>query len=336
MTRNNTLNWGVLGTSFISGIMADAIEKHEGSTLYAVAGRSPQGLEAFVSQHPSEKQYDHYDALINDPAVDVVYIGLPNHIHHEYVIKAANAGKAILCEKSLSVTMADTDAALAAVDSNGVFFLEGLMYLTHPFASKIAEIVASGALGEVKSINASYCASIAQFVNPGSKGAIYNLGCYPASLIHLVMQNASADGQCPPWKLTAQGRRNASDGNIGETAATLQFANGTLAQLHCAEDYGMFWAFSVAGTQGRMDIVSNPWLPEAQGNQIRVLPYEGAGDEQNYSPEADGDAFHYQVRQVWDALKGGQLSLNRPAARPVDSREIMQLLTEWESQTVCR
>jgi len=334
MTRNNTLNWGVLGTSFISGIMADAIEKHEGSTLYAVAGRSPQGLEAFVSQHPSEKQYDHYDALINDPAVDVVYIGLPNHIHHEYVIKAANSGKAILCEKSLSVTMADTDAALAAVDSNGVFFLEGLMYLTHPFASKIAEIVASGALGEVKSINASYCASIAQFVNPGSKGAIYNLGCYPASLIHLVMQNASADGQCPPWKLTAQGRRNASDGNIGETAATLQFANGTLAQLHCAEDYGMFWAFSVAGSRARMEIVSNPWLPEAQGNQIRVLPYEG--EAQVYDLTADGDAFHYQVRQVWQALQNGERALARPAVRPQDSRQIMQLLTEWETQTDCQ
>lgn len=335
MTTTKPLNWGVLGTSFISGIMADAIEKHDGSNLYAVAGRSPQGLDAFVQQHPVQRQYDHYDALISDPDVDVVYIGLPNHIHHEYVIKAANAGKAILCEKSLSVNMADTDAALDAVARNGVFFLEGLMYLTHPFASQIATLIRGGALGEIKSINASYCASIAQFVNPGSKGAIYNLGCYPASLIHLVMQNASADGQCPAWNLTARGRRN-SDDNVCETAAVIQFANGTLAQLHCAEDYGMFWAFSVAGTKGRMEIVSNPWLPETKGNQIRVLPYEGEGDEQNYSPEADGDAFHYQVRQVWDALKGGQLSLSRPAARPADSRQIMQLLTQWESQTVCR
>lgn len=331
---NKTLNWGVLGTSFISGIMADAIEKHDGSALYAVAGRSPQGLEAFAQQHPAEKQYDNYDALINDPAVDVVYIGLPNHIHHEYVIKAANAGKAILCEKSLSVSMADTDAALAAVERNGVFFLEGLMYLTHPFASKIAEIIASGTLGEVKSINASYCASIAQFVNPGSKGAIYNLGCYPASLIHLVMQNASADGECPAWDLTAHGRRNAGDGNIGETAATLQFANGALAQLHCAEDYGMFWAFSVAGSAGRMEIISNPWLPEAQGNQIRVLPYEG--EAQVYDLAAEGDAFHYQVRQVWQALQKGEKMLARPAVRPQDSRQIMQLLTDWENHTVCR
>lgn len=333
MNQTKTLNWGLLGTSFISGIMAEAIEKHEGSTLYAVAGRSPKGLEEFLNQHPTPTQYDNYDALINDPAVDVVYIGLPNHIHHEYVIKAANAGKAILCEKSLSVTLADTDAALAAVESNGVFFLEGLMYLTHPFASKIADVVASGKLGEVRSINASYCASIAQFVNPGSKGAIYNLGCYPASLIHLVMQSASADGTCPAWELTAHGRRNLGDGNIGETAATIQFANGALAQLHCAEDYGMFWAFSVAGSKGRMEIISNPWLPEAQGNVIRVLPYEG--EEQRHEVSADGDAFHYQVRAVWQALQNGEKALARPAVRPQDSRQIMQLLTEWESKTVC-
>lgn len=335
MTTTKPLNWGVLGTSFISGIMADAIEKHDGSALYAVAGRSSQGLAAFVQQYPVPRQYDHYDALINDPDVDVVYIGLPNHLHHEYVIKAANAGKAILCEKSLSVNMADTDAALAAVAHNGVFFLEGLMYLTHPFAKEIADIIRSGTLGEIKSINASYCASIAQFVNPGSKGAIYNLGCYPASLIHLVMQNASADGQCPAWSLTAQGRRNGDD-NVCETAAVIQFDSGTLAQLHCAEDYGMYWAFSVAGTLGRMEILSNPWLPESQGNRIRVLPYEGEGDEQHYSTDADGDAFYYQVRQVWNALNGGQRSLERPAVRPADSREIMQLLTEWESKTVCR
>lgn len=333
MSQTKTLNWGLLGTSFISGIMAEAIEKHEGSNLYAVAGRSPKGLEEFLNQHPTPTQYDNYDALINDPAVDVVYIGLPNHIHHEYVIKAANAGKAILCEKSLSVNMADTDAALAAVESNGVFFLEGLMYLTHPFASKIADVVASGQLGEVRSINASYCASIAQFVNPGSKGAIYNLGCYPASLIHLVMQSASVDGTCPAWELTAHGRRNLGDGNIGETAATIQFANGALAQLHCAEDYGMFWAFSVAGSKGRMEIISNPWLPEAQGNVIRVLPYEG--EEQRHEVSADGDAFHYQVRAVWQALQNGEKALARPAVRPQDSRQIMQLLTEWESKTLC-
>lgn len=333
MSTTKTLNWGLLGTSFISGIMAEAIEKHEGSTLYAVAGRSPQGLQEFLKQHPTETQYDSYDALINDPAVDVVYIGLPNHIHHEYVIKAANAGKAILCEKSLSVNLADTDAALAAVESNGVFFLEGLMYLTHPFASKIAEVIASGELGDVRSINASYCASIAQFVNPGSKGAIYNLGCYPASLIHLVMQHASADGICPEWELSAHGRRNLGDGNIGETAATIQFANGTLAQLHCAEDYGMFWTFSVAGSKGRMEITSNPWLPEAQGNVIRLLPYDG--EEQRHEVNADGDAFHYQVRQVWQALQQGEKTLARPAVRPQDSRQIMQLLTEWENKTVC-
>ena len=333
MTHNKNLRWGVLGTSFISGIMADAIEQHDDSLLYAVAGRSPQGLADFVRQHPAEHAYDSYDALINDPQVDVVYIGLPNHIHHEYVIKAANAGKAVLCEKSLSVNMADTDAALAAVEHNQVFFLEGLMYLTHPFAAKIAEIVGSGILGEVKSINASYCASIAQFVNPGSKGAIYNLGCYPASLIHLVMQNATGDGTFPAWNLTAHGRRNAGDGNVGETAATIQFANGALAQLHCAEDYGMFWAFSVAGSAGRMEIVSNPWLPEAQGNQIRITPYEG--EAQVHDLTADGDAFHYQVRQVWQALHSGERTLARPAARPQDSREIMALLTAWEERTVC-
>lgn len=78
-----------------------------------------------AQQYDIPVQHDSYDALIADPEVDIVYIALPNHLHHEYVIKAAQAGKAILCEKSLSVDMEKTDAALAAVAQNQVFFAEG-------------------------------------------------------------------------------------------------------------------------------------------------------------------------------------------------------------------
>lgn len=173
------LNWGILGTSFISGVMADAISAEGQTRLYAVAGRAAHTRDAFAEKYAVEKSYDSYDALIADEQVDIVYIALPNHLHHEYVIKAAKAGKAILCEKSLSVDMDKTDAALEAVERNQVFFAEGLMYLNHPFAAEIARLVRSGCIGELRAINGQYTASIAQFVNPDSKGALYNLGCYP-------------------------------------------------------------------------------------------------------------------------------------------------------------
>jgi predicted dehydrogenase len=325
-----TLNWGILGTSFISGVMADAIVEEGNTTLYSVAGRSQAPLAAFAEKYGITNLYNDYDALINDDNVDIIYIALPNHLHHDFIIKAANAGKAILCEKSLSVDMAKTDEALAAVAKNNVFFAEGLMYLTHPLAKRISDVINSDVIGDIRSINGQYCASIAQFVNPESKGALYNLGCYPASLAHLIMQQAFGDTIFDNYTVTASGRRG-EDGNICESAATIQFSNNTICQLHTAEDYGLHAEFTVLGSKGSLQLVSNPWLPEAEGNQLMITTYEQQGE--TITVPAQGNGFLYQVRLIREALENGQLSLQRPAATPKDSRQIMKLLTDWENAT---
>lgn len=325
-----TLNWGILGTSFISGVMADAIVEEGNTTLYSVAGRSQAPLAAFAEKYGITHIYNDYDALINDDNVDIIYIALPNHLHHDFIIKAANAGKAILCEKSLSVDMAKTDEALAAVAKNNVFFAEGLMYLTHPLAKRISDVINSDVIGDIRSINGQYCASIAQFVNPESKGALYNLGCYPASLAHLIMQQAFGDTIFDNYTVTASGRRG-EDGNICESAATIQFANGTLCQLHTAEDYGLHAEFTVLGSKGSLQLVSNPWLPEAEGNQLMITTYEQQGE--TITVPAQGNGFLYQVRLIREALEKKQSSLQRPAATPKDSCQIMKLLTDWENAT---
>ncbi|RTR39953.1 Gfo/Idh/MocA family oxidoreductase [Shewanella canadensis] len=324
---NKTLNWGILGTSFISGVMADAIVEEGHTCLHSVAGRSEKTLMEFAEKYDIANIYQDYDALINDDEVDIIYIALPNHLHHDFVIKAANAGKAILCEKSLSIDMKKTDEALAAVANNQVFFAEGLMYLTHPFARKISEIIRLGTIGDIRSINGVYCASIAQFVNPDSKGALYNLGCYPASLMHLVMQQAFGDGIFDNYRIAASGRVG-EDGNICESAASIQFANGVICQLHTAEDYGLHADFTILGSKGSLVLVSNPWLAEATGNQLVITQYEQQGKA--ISVPADGNGFLYQVRLIREAIEQGSASLQRPAATPEDSRQIMKILTDWE------
>ncbi|MGF1729286.1 Gfo/Idh/MocA family protein [Photobacterium kasasachensis] len=329
---SQTLQWGILGTSFISGIMADAINKEGNTRIHAVAGRTLPTLEQFAQDHDIETVTSDFDAVIEDSNVDVIYIALPNHLHHEYIIKAANAGKAILCEKSLSVDMEKTAESLAAVEQNNVFFMEGLMYLHHPFTIKILEMLDSGIIGEVRSIQGHYCASIAQFVNPGSKGALYNLGCYPASLLHLVMQHSFGSQVFDNYTLTAHGRRG-NDGNICESAATLHFNNGVVCQLHTAEDYGLQAGFTILGTEGCIQLKSSPWLPEATGNQLIIQKYEQ--QEEIVEIDADGDAFLYQVRKTREYLEAGLKQAQRPAAQPTDSYQIMELLTRWEQATVC-
>jgi len=321
------IKWGFLGTSFISQVMADAVINEGGTVLYSVAGRSPETLEDFAGKNGFQKTFDNFDALIKDPQVDVIYIALPNHIHHEYVCKAAAAGKAILCEKSLSIDMEKTDLALEAVDQNSVFFLEGLMYLVHPLARRIQDIIQGGSLGDIKYVQGDYCAAISEFVNPKSMGALYNLGCYPVSLMHLVLQAAHGDSIFDGISVQAAGRRG-SDGNLCDSSALFQFANGVQANMHTAEDYGLHSSFTVLGSAGSLELVSNPWLPEASGNQIRIRPYEG--ESELIDVPADGDGFHYQVRLIRKALENNTKTVHRPAAQPGDSRAIMELLTEWE------
>ncbi|MCL1125860.1 Gfo/Idh/MocA family protein [Shewanella surugensis] len=325
------LKWGILGTSFISGVMAQAILEEGHTQLHSVAGRNEDNLRAFANQYHIPNTYQDFDALISDNSVDIIYIALPNHLHHEFIIKAAQAGKAILCEKSLSVDMEKTQAAIEAIKQHNVFFAEGLMYLCHPFATHISQVINEGHIGQIKSISGQYCAAIAEFVNPQSRGALYNLGCYPASLMQLILKQTFGKRIFDDYTVTALGRQG-QDGNICESSATIRLNNEVICQLHTAEDYGLHAAFTVLGTKGSIQLKSNPWLPEAKDNQLSISQYEQA--EKVIDITADGNAFLYQVKRIREALEAGNNALAHPCATMEDSMQIMQLLTDWEASTL--
>ncbi|WP_413282422.1 Gfo/Idh/MocA family protein [Vibrio sp. MA40-2] len=321
------MKWGILGTSFISGVMAEAIKSDDKSELYAVAGRSKQNLKTFSEQYSIEKTFTDYSTLIEDEQVEIIYIALPNHLHHDLIIKAAEKGKAILCEKSLSVDMEKTELALKAVESHGVFFAEGLMYLHHPLVRELVSVLKLGEIGELRSIHTSYIASIAQFVNPDSKGALYNLGCYPMSLLNLVVKAMLGEQALEDRTIAAIGRRG-EDGNIHESSLLMQFGEQQTANVHTAEDHGLKHQFTILGSKGCITLDSNPWLP-TQENQFSVEIYEDS--KRTVSVFAEGDAFFYQVRNIRDAVEKGYKELESPCTTWGDSHRIMQLLTEWET-----
>ena len=320
-----TLNWGFLGTSFISDVMANAVKAEGRSTVRAVAGRNEERLNEFADKHSIVSRYTSYQQLINDPQVDIIYIALPNHLHHEYVVMAAEAGKAVLCEKSLSTDLEKTDLIVDAVNKHQIFFAEGLMYLNHPLIESLVGLLRSNDIGELKQIQTGYCAAISEFVNPDSKGAIFNLGCYPASLVYRVISVLAPEQDLMSVKCQALGRRG-QDGNICDTSAQMKVVDGIQVQLHCAEDYGLKHYFRILGSKGFVEMDSNPWLPE-QTNSIRYGIYEQ--QEQSLTVEAKGDAFLYQVANIIDAIQVGNKELPFPAASLQDSKAIMSWLSEW-------
>lgn len=332
---NERLRWAILGTSFISHTVVQAIQASSASRITAVFGRNEGRLDAFATQYGIPRRYTTIDGILDDAEVDVVYIGLPSHLHADATIKAARKGKAILSEKSLATTMKDSEEMIKVVREQGVFFLEGLMYLCHPVMHKLAEVIGSGVLGDVKSIQGHYCANIWKKANPEGRGTIYNLGCYPVSLIHWVMESAYGHGAF------AAGRQSSGHGNVvteggvkhvRDAALVTRFANGVLATVQASDSYGNGNSFVIQGTKASLRFLTNPWLPQAGegSNVMEIRPNGGSGEIERIEVGGDWDAFGYQVKKVEEGVRGGVKEASRPSPGWTHSLEIMGLLLEWE------
>ena len=322
------LRWAILGTSFISETMMRAIATSPGSVATVVYGRDAERLEDFRTRHQIARATTSLEQAVADPEIDAVYVGLPNHVHHLATSTAARAGKAVLSEKSLTVTTAQADELLGAV-AGKVLFVEGLMYLAHPIITRFVEVLGDGRLGGLKAVHASYAADIWQLVNPTGGGAIYNLGCYPASFVQLVVDAVDGDGSFERGTLTATGNVSPVDANVSETAASMRFESGALASIHTAETYGMTSHFEVHGERGVLAFVSNPWLPASGTNSFEWIPYGGAAERFEVTDPLD--AFDHQVRMMEALVAAGRLEARRPSPRLADSRALITMLTEWEA-----
>lgn len=324
------LRWAILGSGFISRTVVGAIDASPGSEAIVVAGRDPDRVEAFRAECGIARGTTDLAAAIASSDVDAVYVGLPNHVHHEVAIEAAAAGKAILSEKSLTTTM-PTAYALADAVRDRVFFAEGLMYLAHPLMRRLVEVLRSGRLGTVRAVTARYSADIAGVVNPSGGGTIYNLGCYPVSLLHLIVQTAGGDAAFGDRRLSGVGTLTA-DGTVGHAAAAIEFGDGTVATVHSTDEFGMGHDVVVMTDRGELRFETNPWLPVTGSNELTWMPYDG--EPESIVVDSEVDAFDAQIRMVEDAVAAGRLEAERPSPRLDDSLEIMGLLTEWEA--ACR
>jgi predicted dehydrogenase len=326
------LRWGVLGTGFISHTVIEAIEQSPGSTIEIIGGRNAERVAEFAMQYDIARSSTDMGAVVEDPFVDAVYVGLPNHLHHEIAIAAAAAGKAVLSEKSLTTTMQTAHQLVDSVRSAGTFFVEGLMYLAHPLLSTFVQIMTDGRLGRIRSIRGSYAANIAHLVNPQGMGTLYNLGCYPVSLLHLVMQAGFGDDAFHERTLKAAGNLSDSDGTVVDAACVVRFGNGVLATLQSSDSYGNGSEFAVGGDRGTLRFETNPWLPLDGENVIIWDPFDG--EVERIAVKDEHDAFFHQIQMVERSVAAGRLEAERPSPRLSDSIEIMEMLTEWEAQ--CR
>jgi predicted dehydrogenase len=258
----NKIRWGILGTMWISETIAKAIQTSNNSELTAIGSRSLDTAKAFACKYKLKKYYDDYQRLLSDPEIDAIYIGLPNHLHKEWIIKSAEAGKHILCEKPFVLTIDEAEEVFVAVKKYNVFCMEALMYRFHPFTQFFIDLAHSKHIGEIKSISATYTINIANVENKTAGGAVRNLGCYPLSLTRLIAQEEPVD-------MIFSGVLNSATKSDNASMTQLKFANGIIATILTANNLPSWWQFTIIGNKGIIDIKSNPWLP-GNNNQLMV------------------------------------------------------------------
>lgn len=243
MTR--PIRIGILGAARIANAFVAGARLSEHVEIAAVASRDAARAESFARANEISHTLS-YEQLLAAPDIDAVYIPLPNHLHAPWSIAAVRAGKHVLCEKPLALSEREAIEMFEAAEAAGVVLLEGYPYLYQPQTHEISRLLAAGTLGSIQSI---YAACGFTINNPGDfrldpqmgGGALLDAGCYAVSFIRQIMGTR-------PTRVTAVARWK---GGIDETlAATLEFANGTLAQVSCSFATGLHRFAVIAGSAG--------------------------------------------------------------------------------------
>jgi xylose dehydrogenase (NAD/NADP) len=222
------LRWGLLSTARINRLIIPAVRASSRSEVTTVASRSLDRAEAYAREWEIPRAHGSYAALLADPEIDVVYIGLPNSLHVEWTVRSLDAGKHVLCEKPLALSVGDVDRIQAAAVRASRVATEAFMYRHHPLTHAAQEIVASGRLGIVRGFKGAFTFPLTREgdvrLDPAlGGGSLWDVGCYPVSYACFLAGEA-------PVEVFGWQRLSAAGVDL-EFAGMMRFADGGIAQF---------------------------------------------------------------------------------------------------------
>jgi predicted dehydrogenase len=275
------LRFGILSTADIARKkVIPGMRTAPSVEVVAIASRDQAVAERVARELDIPRAHGSYEALLADPDVDAVYIPLPNHLHLEWTIAAAGAGKHVLCEKPLALTAADAQRMVDACEAGGVRLMEAFMYRLHPTWVAVRELVASGRIGRLQAVQSwfSYynddAANIRNVLEYGG-GALMDIGCYSVNLSRMLF-----DGE--PTRVQASLRRDASTGVDVLTSAILDFPDGH-ATFTCAIRSESDQRVEIYGSEGRISIGIPFNIPPDRPTRVSVI----AGGDPPVAPAAE-------------------------------------------------
>lgn len=306
MAATTKVRWGILGTAQIAqSAFIPALRQTENGEVAAIGSRSGDKARAFAKEHGIPQAYDSYEGVLDDPNVDAVYIPLPNTLHAEWIIRAAQAGKHIFCEKPLTMTYAEAKKAVQACKDAGVMLVEAFVYRFHRQNRRLRELLDAGEIGEVLHTDARFHYSYGGppdniRVRPElGGGALLDVGCYVLSWARFVM------GELP---LAVAATSVPDDSGVDKTTvATLRFARGRTANVSSGiRMYGGQQA-TIYGTHGQIDL-THPFHPAPVRDGVtsaKVLVHK-FGKTMDVSVPTDKLSFHDALDQVNRSILTGE------------------------------
>ncbi|MFC8271209.1 Gfo/Idh/MocA family protein [Streptomyces sp. NPDC057271] len=281
-----TVRWGVLATGGIAAKFAGDLLAADDNEVVAVASRTKASARAFADRFGIPRAYGGWAALVADPDVDVVYVATPHHAHREAAGLALEAGKPVLCEKALTLNAREAEELVALARDRGLFLMEAMWMYCNPLIRRIRELVAEGAVGEVRTVQADFglagpFAADHRLRDPAlGGGALLDLGVYPVSFAQLLL--GEPDSVQAHALLSPEG----VDLNTG---MLLGWSSGASALLSCSLVADTPMVASVTGSAGRIDVPAGFFFPDRftlrrHGREPEEFVLDG--DRQSLLPEA--------------------------------------------------
>ena len=270
------IRWGIMGTAGIAKrSVIPGIQQSETGEVVAIASRTLDRAKQTAEELHIPIAYGSYEELLLDPNIDSVYIPLPNHLHKEWTIRAAEAGKHVLCEKPIALNEQEAREMAEASEKAHIVLAEAFMYRYHPRYKMVADVILSGEIGEIRGINANFTFNNAgdhdnvRYKKEWGGGSLYDVGVYPITVARMLL------GQ-EPQAATVHAYFSKEHGDVDMMAAgLLEFDKGVALTFDC----GMWASFrnglEVLGTKGRIEVPSAFVVEQNEIDNFFVITNDG-------------------------------------------------------------
>ena len=315
------IRWGIIGPGRIAQNVVKDFAVVDGARAVAVASRSQERAEAFAGRHGLERAYGSYSELIADPDVDVLYLATPHPQHHALALAGIRAGKALLVEKAFTATAAGAQEVVDLARETGVFVMEAIWTRFQPVIVAVRDLVADGAIGEVRSVQADL--GVTRVYDPTDRlfnvalggGALLDLGVYVVNIAQMMLGN--------PSRVVAAGSLFPS-GADAEASLLLDYGDGRTAALTTSLRNALPGQARVFGTAGWIDI-----LPRFHHPETIVLHRAGAEPE-TITRTPVGAGYAHELIEVTDGVRAGR---TESAVMPLaDTLAVQSILGEAAEQ----